>query len=262
MSELGGHHVLLLNKFNIVPWHCLVVTVEFRRQEEELDAGDLGATWRVMQVSSSGALVVAARVAGCPYWHADARRACPVAASPSTTAAPNPVSGCCPAWSPAHITQRSRATRVHPCILAGASQPHKHVQVVPLPLDDLDRTSDPDGGSSSSSGGARARPPIWSAIAAATEGREAWKPVELRSLPFAAFAVTLDGDKVGSASAETGAQLQRAYQQLMELCRAFVAARTGQQGVSPLDGTLSYNLGERPRCRADTQRALIGKGSP
>ncbi len=50
MANLGDSHVLLLNKFNIVPWHCLVVTAEFHRQEEDLDAGDLAATWRVMQV--------------------------------------------------------------------------------------------------------------------------------------------------------------------------------------------------------------------
>lgn len=40
-----------LLQFNIVPWHCLVVTAEFRSQAEELDAGDLEATWAVMQVS-------------------------------------------------------------------------------------------------------------------------------------------------------------------------------------------------------------------
>jgi hypothetical protein len=67
--------------------------------------------------------------------------------------------------------------------------------------------------------------------------------VELRCLPFAAFAAALDGGEVGAAGAAASASLERVYQQLMERCQAFVATRTGQQGVTPLDGSLSYNLG-------------------
>ncbi len=37
-------------QFNIVPWHCLVVTAEFRSQLDDLDAADLAATWVVVQV--------------------------------------------------------------------------------------------------------------------------------------------------------------------------------------------------------------------
>lgn len=37
-------------QFNIVPWHCLVVTAEYRSQLDDLDAADLAATWAVVQV--------------------------------------------------------------------------------------------------------------------------------------------------------------------------------------------------------------------
>lgn len=49
-------HVLLLNKFNIVPWHCLVVTSDYQSQLDDLNAVDLGATWRVLQVRGGGSL--------------------------------------------------------------------------------------------------------------------------------------------------------------------------------------------------------------
>jgi hypothetical protein len=49
-------HVLLLNKFNIVPWHCLVVTSEYQSQLDDLNATDLDATWRVLQVGGWGSL--------------------------------------------------------------------------------------------------------------------------------------------------------------------------------------------------------------
>lgn len=42
--------MLLLNKFNIVPWHCLVVTSQFRSQLDDLDAADWAATWAILQV--------------------------------------------------------------------------------------------------------------------------------------------------------------------------------------------------------------------
>lgn len=35
-----------------MPWHCLVVTAEYRSQLDDLDARDLAATWAVVQVGS------------------------------------------------------------------------------------------------------------------------------------------------------------------------------------------------------------------
>lgn len=183
VANLGDSHVLLLNKFNIVPWHCLVVTAEFHRQEEDLDAGDLAATWRVMQSMPHG---------GLAFYN------------------------CGPA--------------------SGASQPHKHLQIVPLPLDDSHR----EGAGSSSSSGIR-RPPIWPAVLEAAAGAQAGQPVELRNIPFAAFAATLDPPQPAEEAA-TGQYLLHVYRQLLDQCRAFVSARTGQESVSPSDGSLSYNL--------------------
>ena len=53
--------MLLLNKFNIVPWHCLVVTSDYQSQLDDLNAVDLGATWRVLQVRGGGSLPRAAQ---------------------------------------------------------------------------------------------------------------------------------------------------------------------------------------------------------
>ena len=41
---------LALLQFNIVPWHCLVVTAKYRSQLDDRDAADLAATWAVVQV--------------------------------------------------------------------------------------------------------------------------------------------------------------------------------------------------------------------
>lgn len=50
VCHLSDTHSLVLNKFNIVPHHGLVITREFHPQEEPLNAEDLQATWDVMQV--------------------------------------------------------------------------------------------------------------------------------------------------------------------------------------------------------------------
>lgn len=110
---------------------------------------------------------------------------------------------------------------------AGASQPHKHIQIVPLPLDDSERSSSSKA----------ARPPIWPAVAAATSEVAPGCPVELRSLPFAGFAAALDVPQAGDA----GAYLAGCYQELLSCCRTFVEGKTGRR-VDVLDGSLSYNL--------------------
>ena len=57
VANLGARHRLLLNKFNVVPHHCLVVTAEFERQEQDLNAADLAAAWRTMQAMPRGGLM-------------------------------------------------------------------------------------------------------------------------------------------------------------------------------------------------------------
>lgn len=81
VKHLSSTHSLVLNKFNIVPHHTLVITRDFHPQEEPLNASDFDATWHVIKSMPQG---------GLAYFNC------------------GPVSG--------------------------ASQPHKHLQIVPLPL--------------------------------------------------------------------------------------------------------------------------------
>lgn len=127
--------------------------------------------------------------------------------------------------------------------VSGASQPHKHVQVVPLPLDDTEcGSSSGSGSNASSSQDGLARPPIWQAVAAAAAaaGVQPRQPFELRNLPYAAFAATLPQLQQADAA---GPQLEAIYKQLLARCTTFVEVQTGRQGVTPQDGSLSYNWG-------------------
>lgn len=83
VDHLSPTHTLLLNKFNVVAYHVLVVTKQFEHQTDPLNLQDLEATWQTVQAIPQGALA---------YFN------------------------CGPE--------------------SGASQPHKHIQVVPLPLAD------------------------------------------------------------------------------------------------------------------------------
>lgn len=129
--------------------------------------------------------------------------------------------------------------------VSGASQPHKHVQVVPLPLDDPEGSSSAAASDPASGQQGLARPPIWQAVAAAAAaaGVPPGQPFELRNLPYAAFAATLPPLQQEDAA---GAQLEATYRQLLARCTAFVEAQTGQQGATPQDGSLSYNWGALP----------------
>lgn len=50
VQHLSPTHTLLLNKFNVVPHHLLVVTRAFESQLDPLNAADMEATWALMQV--------------------------------------------------------------------------------------------------------------------------------------------------------------------------------------------------------------------
>ncbi|NJL83561.1 MAG: phosphorylase [Chloroflexaceae bacterium] len=78
VGNLSATHLCLLNKYNVVDYHLLVVTREFEAQENWLTAADFAALWTVM-----------AEIEGLGFYNG------------------------------------GRA--------AGASQSHKHLQVVPLP---------------------------------------------------------------------------------------------------------------------------------
>jgi ATP adenylyltransferase len=79
VADASESHVCLLNKFNVVDHHLLIVTRQFEPQLATLNRSDFHALWRCM-----------AEYDGLGFYHAGQ--------------------------------------------VAGASQPHKHLQMVPLPL--------------------------------------------------------------------------------------------------------------------------------
>jgi ATP adenylyltransferase len=81
VTDVGASHVCLLNKFNVVEHHLLIVTRQFEPQERPLQLADFTALWRCL-----------AEYDGLGFYNAG--------------------------------------------MVAGASQPHKHLQLVPLPLTD------------------------------------------------------------------------------------------------------------------------------
>ncbi|MDJ0838086.1 MAG: phosphorylase [Acidobacteriota bacterium] len=81
VADLGPAHVALLNKFNVVDHHLLMITRDFEHQSELLTAADFSALWACL-----------AEIDGLAFYNGG--------------------------------------------LEAGASQKHKHLQLVPLPLVD------------------------------------------------------------------------------------------------------------------------------
>ncbi len=79
VADLSPTHLCLLNKFNVVEHHLLIITRHFESQETLLTRSDFVALWTVLQ-----------QIDGFAFFNGGA--------------------------------------------LAGASQPHKHLQVIPLPM--------------------------------------------------------------------------------------------------------------------------------
>ena len=104
---------------------------------------------------------------------------------------------------------------------SGASQPHKHVQVVPLPL--------MEGGGEGGEGG-NARAPFEPSALAAVAGAPPYQVEPVRSLPVRAFAAAMPADPEPRALAG---------------CLARLAAACGVANAA--DTTTSYNLLLTPR---------------
>ncbi|SAL24860.1 ATP adenylyltransferase family protein [Caballeronia humi] len=79
VADIGERHILLLNKFNVIDHHLLIVTREFEPQQALLDATDFDALFACLT-----------QIDGLGFYNSGPE--------------------------------------------AGASQPHKHLQIVPLPL--------------------------------------------------------------------------------------------------------------------------------
>lgn len=79
ITNLGSDHVCILNKFNVIEYHLLIITREFEPQENFISLADFTALWTVFQ-----------QLDGFGFYNAGK--------------------------------------------LAGASQPHKHLQFIPYPF--------------------------------------------------------------------------------------------------------------------------------
>ncbi|GLC74618.1 hypothetical protein PLESTF_001535700 [Pleodorina starrii] len=182
VRHLGPEHSLVLNKFNVVHHHVLVITREFRSQAEPLHGSDLAAALEVVKAMPSG---------GVAFYN------------------------CGPA--------------------SGRSQPHKHLQVVPLPFTE-------------------GQPPLApvhhlveeAAEAAEAAGTAALQPLQLRRLPYRCFAAQLP-------ESPTSEQLEATFIALLHLSHpgySYVASPL-LAGSPPADaataaavaaGSVSYNV--------------------
>ena len=79
VGDISSSHVAILNKFNVVDYHLLIITREFESQNNILNPNDFYALWSILQ-----------EVDGLAFYNGGS--------------------------------------------LAGASQPHKHLQLVPYPM--------------------------------------------------------------------------------------------------------------------------------
>ena len=50
VQNLSATHMLRLNKFNVVPYHSLVITRQFEAQTDALNEADWSAAWQTVQV--------------------------------------------------------------------------------------------------------------------------------------------------------------------------------------------------------------------
>jgi sulfate adenylyltransferase (ADP) / ATP adenylyltransferase len=164
VCDLGPNHVCLLNKFNVVEHHLLVITRQFESQETLLTRSDFAALWNVLR-----------EIDGLAFYNGGA--------------------------------------------LAGASQPHKHLQVVPLPF----VPDDPQP---------HARLPIEPLIQAALAEGLAQVP----SLPFVQAIVPLHLDQA-TAPETASAQLQTAYHQALQACDLAIG-----DGITATPASGAYNL--------------------
>jgi ATP adenylyltransferase len=204
VSNLSPTHCLLLNKFDVVPLHSLVVTRDFEAQTEPLNARDLGATWAAM------AALAAAE-----------------ASAPSRDGAGGAAAG-----------DDTGALAFYNCgEHSGRSQPHKHVQVVPLPF--LGEGEEGDGGDGGAPIGAIVRRALEEAEEEAQKQGSSPAVAELRALPFRAYAArapplpTREQEEEGEGGQGAFAALERALDALVARC----AADCGAGAPAP-----SYNL--------------------
>ncbi len=165
VCDLSPTHVALLNKFNVVDHHLLIITRHFESQESLLTLTDFEALWTVLR-----------EIDGFAFYNGGR--------------------------------------------LAGASQPHKHLQVVPLPF----VADDPVP---------HARLPIDPVIQAALPGSG------VATVPIFPFQHAIAPLKLRSGTDRSQAvkQLQDIYHALLQACGLEVG-----DGVTPTVASGAYNL--------------------
>ncbi|CAM1505208.1 Fc.00g108450.m01.CDS01 [Cosmosporella sp. VM-42] len=183
ITDLGPSHFLVLNKFAIVPEHFILATTDFKPQTHVLEQADLEATFACIEAY-------------------DAART-----EEEKTAPGGETSGGDGLYAFFNCGQHS-----------GASQPHRHIQLLPIArikdgLDSLEREI------------------TWSLLA---------DRLTTQSAPFRTFAEKI---KLGMSGEELHSVYLRLYRQA---CQA-VAARPGlviHEGEAPADGKtwISYNM--------------------
>ena len=69
VADLSDTHVCLLNKFNVVPHHLLLITREFEDQEDLLNIADFTAMWQVLQAIDGLGFYNGGKLAGSSQPH-------------------------------------------------------------------------------------------------------------------------------------------------------------------------------------------------
>jgi ATP adenylyltransferase len=194
VCRLTETHSLVLNKFNITAHHVIIITDRFEEQEAPLTAGDFDATWRVV-VAMGG--------------HGSSKR-------------------CESLNRDVEYSRNVRAECLQECEggmaffncgpLSGASQPHKHIQCIPLPIAETLE-------------GIPLDPPFQKVILETLSNGDGAGVREVPSLPFAHGVVGLD--ELGSGRAR-GMELVQKYTDIME----YLERRLGDRW----ERSSSYNL--------------------
>ncbi|KAJ1678227.1 hypothetical protein EV182_004513 [Spiromyces aspiralis] len=203
VEDISPTHVLLLNKFCVVPHHSLIVTKEFLRQGDPLGLADFDAVVRVIARLSARSVV---------FYNSGPE--------------------------------------------SGASQPHKHLQVLPVAGE-----------------GAKAVPPVLRKFLA--QDSAVGEVASSLGLGFVHYGVRLDPAVMGRLPtrgadddeldlrvvADTARYLLRTYQQVLgQLARdwpALASSSQGQAGAATNDGVPEGGDGEDPGARSPSGPGVI-----
>ncbi|CAG8458593.1 8568_t:CDS:2 [Scutellospora calospora] len=166
-----GKHVILLNKFCVVPCHILVVTKDFEKQTDPLNPEDLESVWYCMM----------------------------------------------------HIKSRPSLAFYNCGDVSGASQSHKHIQIIPLSND------------------VRFTPPINACIYGAQEFKKPGEVFDVPELPYVHYIILLEPQRLSGHHGHHGEVSQYLNDVFHSLLDAMIEG-LHRQSFSIGHNPLSYNL--------------------